>query len=109
MCKLLTTRTPDELKELAKSIFKGEIFTDRHVKPNEGVTLGMIFMPLMFLDGKYLEEAKKVGMIYAHMKDAYSRSINGYPTFFTMSCLSIDDTETVLKHYDKLKAFEDEL
>ena len=98
----------DAVKNLAERILKNEIFTDHQVRDQDLVP--SIFMPLAFMgdDPEMCGALKKnpPGMIYAEMKDAAPRSINGYPMFFSCSFLSQEDTERV---HAKWKAMRDAL
>jgi len=101
-----------DLKEIAKGIHRGEIFTSNHVRQNESPDiLGMIFMPLVFMNEKDRKDLieKKVTVFYANMKDAAPRSINGYPIFFSMSYLTDAEWLKVLQYLKKLEKFEKDL
>ena len=85
----------NEIKKISNGIVQGDIFTDRQVKSEH--VLPMVFMPLIFLED---EDRKKFladppAMVYAYMKDAGPRSLNGNPIF--MACSMIQDQRDVVK------------
>jgi len=96
-----STLSDGQVKILAERILKNEIFTDHHVREQDLVP--RIFMTVAFIgnDPEACGAFKKnpPGMIYAEMKDAAPRSINGYPMFFSCSFLSQKDTERVFAVY----------
>lgn len=96
--------TDDEIADLAKRIYRGEVFTSY----NKGMTqrmLPMTFMPLNFLS----EEAKKdmidgeIDMLYAPMNQAGPMSCNGMPVFFEFGWCSKGDTIKVLEKVDAIR------
>lgn len=102
----LERKSAAELAELAGGIIRNEIFTDRHVAPNDVRMLPIIFMPLGFLERKQLlklQRKERPGMLYAPMKNAGPRSINGYPMFFELHMLHPDDAHIV---WEKVKGLQ---
>jgi len=99
--QVYSTLSDGQVKILAERILKNEIFTDHQVR-DQGL-VPSIFMPVAFIgdDPEACGAFKKnpPGMIYAEMKDAAPRSINGYPMFFSCSFLSQKDTERVFAVY----------
>lgn len=103
---MIPTHTPDELKQIAVDLRAGRIFTDRHVKGPE--EMSMVFMVLLFLDEKALAELKAnpPGMVYEYLSEAGPRSINGMPCFMSHRYLTLEDTKTVFDLMKKLEAAE---
>jgi len=101
-----STLSDGQVKILAERILKNEIFTDHHVREREQDLVPRIFMTVAFIgnDPEACGAFKKnpPGMIYAEMKDAAPRSINGYPMFFSCSFLSQKDTERVFAVYQAM-------
>lgn len=111
---VMKKRTDEELKQIAKDLYAGKIFTDRHLKQHEMSMLNFVFMPLAFLNEKEKEEfratakAGQFGLIYEYIDKALPRSINGLPMFTSMRLLSKDDTEKVNEYYESVvKVMED--
>ncbi len=94
--------TEEEIKELANDIYKGNVFTDRHIQKPED--LSTVFMPLIFLEEKDIDDLKKnpPGMVYEYMTEAGPRMINGMPTFWSVRMISQEDTKKVLEKYTKI-------
>ncbi len=94
--------TEEEIKELANDIYKGLVFTDRQL--NNPDDLCRVFMPLIFLKEKDIEDLKKnpPGMIYEYMGEASPRCINGMPMFLSVRMISQEDTKKVLEKYSKI-------
>lgn len=102
-----TPRTDDELKQIAKDIVGGLVFTDRHIPPDERqAMLPMVFMPLMLADKKTIDQMKrdKIATIYEYYSKASPRGINGYPVFFSLSMLDDDEAKKVWEYHDKMQA-----
>lgn len=84
---MIPNQTKEELAQIANDIFKGYIFTDRHVHNQNDI--GMVFMPLLFM-GKKEDEDEGVetelndwGMVYEYVSKAGPRSCNGMPMFMS--------------------------
>lgn len=132
-----TPRTDDELKEIAKCLYHGTIFSDRHLKDYNKHLLPNIFMPLALgafqdiswdmesregkiinlilgdLEPEYIkrkEEYKKsIGFIYEYVDKAGPMAINGNPIFTSFNILSIDDTDRMFNYYEKYKELQEKI
>lgn len=105
---LLDPLTEKEIADLANDMYRGVIFTDRHVQRPEDVP--SVFMPLIFMKEKDIEKLKAnpPGMIYEYLNEAGPRSINGMPMFWSFRMINIEDTAKVMERYKKIKqAVED--
>lgn len=94
------------MKQLAIDWLGGRIFTDRHCQRPEDIPLA--FMPLALMkpsDMKQLQAAN-LGLLYEYFDKAGPRSINGMPIFMSMSMLTQDDTNEVLRLVRALKEAE---
>ena len=108
-----TTKTDEELKEIAKDLWAGRIFSDRHInslKDNPNV-LGMVFMPMVFMDNKTRKKLAnlKVSFIYEYLDKAGPRSINGMPIFFSCRTLTEPEAKKMFEYYEKFKQIADTL
>jgi hypothetical protein len=103
------TLSDQDIIEVATGIFRGEIFTDQHVRPGDSISLSMIFLPLSLMEGKDLKalQADPPGILYGKMNEAMPRSINGYPMFASIRMLSQPDAARVWDKYDAIKAAVD--
>ena len=126
----------DELKQIAKDIYHNLIFTDRHINEYDKGLVTSIFMPFIFmghinwptdntreskiirilLEDKEPEYKKRhnnyvnnVGLLFEYMDKGLSRSINGYPMFFSVSVMSIEQTERMFDFYNKYKQLMENL
>lgn len=105
---LLASLTEKEIADLANDMYRGMIFTDRHVQRPEDVP--SVFMPLIFMRKEFIEKLKAnpPGMIYEYFSEAGPRSINGMPIFWSFRMINIEDTKKVIERYNKIKhAVED--
>lgn len=95
--------TDQEIKQLAEDIYKGLVFTDRHVQTSDDVS--RVFMTLVLMGKELSDELKEnpPGMIYEYMDKAGPMAINGMPMFLSCRLASIDDTKKVFEHYNKIK------
>lgn len=108
----LERKTDLELQEIAVGVATNEIFTDKHVAPGDIRLITTIFAPLGFLGRKELLKMQRrcrPGLIYAPMKLAGPRSINGYPIFFEMHLLHPDDATIVWDKYERLSQTLDQV
>lgn len=107
-----TPRSQDELVEIAKGIFGGTIFTDRHIRngtdEDKSRALSMIFMPLALgaLANTPPEEKEKIGLIFEDLSKRCNHDCNGYPTFLSFQLLSIEETGKVSEMIRKLSDAE---
>lgn len=95
--------TEEEIKKLADDMYRGLIFTDRHVQNHDDVP--RVFMPLALLEKEQIEELKAgdPGMIYEYMDKAGPMSINGMPMFWSFRFLNQEDAKKVMEKYLQIK------
>jgi hypothetical protein len=92
----------EKLKALAMDMADGKVFTDMSIREGDVSLLGMIFMPLLFLDEEQrVDLMEDTGMIYEYHDQAGPRGINGYPMFMSFHSVHRDDVETLLSLYRK--------
>lgn len=96
--------TDEEIKNLARQIYRGEVFTSYNKGVDES-NLPMIFMPLALLDEKSRQKLIDGGadMLYAPMSGKVPMSIDGMPVFMEFKWCNKEDTAKVL---EKLFAIE---
>lgn len=102
-------RTDEELKEIAKGIFDGSIFTSDMMRRIED--LPHVFMPVGLMEDDYrknLAEAKP-HLFYEKMHRRAPLGVNGMPMFFSFSWLNKEDTERMYEFYKKIKDAYDNL
>ena len=97
-------RTPlldKKLKEIARGLHEGKIFCDTQIREGDSNILLSIFMPLVFMSKKdiWLMQKHPPGLMYEYMDKAGPRSVNGYPCFFSMRILSLEDTKRMSGFY----------
>ena len=93
----------EEIKKLAEDLYKGLIYTDKHIQdPND---VARVFQPLIFLKEEQLEELKNnpPGLIYENWSEAGPRSINGMPMFWSFKMISQEDSKKLFEYYNKIK------
>jgi len=95
--------TGQEIKQLAEDMYKGLVFTDRHVQTPDDIQ--MVFLPLVLMGKELSEELQKnlPGMIYEYVDKAGPMAINGMPVFTSFKMVSMDDTKKVFEHYHKIR------
>lgn len=97
-------KTDEEIKKIARGIYKNEYFSSMQINPNDSHLIINIFMPLAFmspLDRKQLI-VDEIVHFYGELDGAATRSINGYPCLFSMHMLNKEDTDRVLEEYDRI-------
>lgn len=94
--------TDEEIKKLAEDMYKGLIFTNRHIRIQEELT--MVFMPLALMGEELIDKLQEnpPGMIYEYLDRAGPMAVNGMPMFTSFKMASIDDTKKVFEHYHKI-------
>jgi len=99
-CKPLSE---EEIGNLAEGIYRGSVFTDRHVH-NPG-DVSMVFMPLALIEGETLERLRKdpPGMIYEYMDKAGPMAINGMPMFLSLRMTNQEDAKKVFERVRKIE------
>lgn len=104
-----TPRSDEEIRTLAEDLYRGRIFTDRHIKGDGERMARSVFMGLNFLSDKDLKMYRKwnVGLFYEYMDKACPVSVNGYPTFMSFRILSEDDAKRLFTMHDKIKSAVD--
>lgn len=97
-------KTEEELTDLARAAFRGAIFTSLQVRPGDEKLIPSIFLVLALMDGTAREEflKHKPAMLYADMADASPRSVNGYPSFFSLNFLNIEETNVFMDKYNAI-------
>lgn len=87
----------ESLNELAQDIYDGKVFTDKHLRtPHD---LEMVFIPLAFLPEHQKKELieNPPGLIYEYFQKSNTRSVNGFPCFYTVHFLNKFQTQEVFK------------
>ena len=99
-------KSTQELKDIALSLYKEKIFTDRNIDPKQKENLiETIFLPLVFLPDDMAKEWEKEppGLIYEYYDKCLPRSINGYPIFHSFRTLTQEETKVMFEQYDEIK------
>lgn len=99
----------EEIRELARKLHHGHLFTDRHLRsPNE---LTMVFMVVGFMDRDQIEKLfKDYGenlMIYEELDKAGPRSVNGLPMFMSAKFVHEDDARAALELAQRFREAEE--
>ncbi|KKN33959.1 hypothetical protein LCGC14_0798410 [marine sediment metagenome] len=100
-------KTEQEIRELAIDIVEGKVYGSWEIKDVEDIKL--VFMVLAFCAPSQLKEleAKKIEHVYEYLDKAGPRSINKMPSFFSMQCLTKDETLALLPLIKQLKEQKD--
>lgn len=104
------SKSEKELRQLALDVISGQVFGSWSLRESELQHLGMVFMPMMFLDdiSRKMLERNKIVHFYGHMKDTFDRSLNGLPLFYSVRVLDQADTERLNVWIKKLQDFMEE-
>lgn len=96
-------RTDEELKQIAKDIHMGKIFTDRQCPSPEMIS--SVFMVLAFMEKEHLKKMidDKVEMFFEYMDQAGTMAVNGMPTFFSCQTAIHDEVEKIWAYYKAIK------
>lgn len=93
------------LSQLAKDIATGKVFCSYFIpeEQQQGI-LGVVFMPLFLgaLKEYTEEEIKNIGFIYEYYEKSMSRSINGYPIFYSCGFVNKEDAAKIFERVKKI-------
>jgi hypothetical protein len=105
MPKAYKPKNDKEIVDLAREMVDGRIYTSQHYGVvNDPSLLGMVFMPLLFMDEDSIVWVKaNCGMAYEYLDKASPRSINGQPIFMSVRFLDKADADRVLATAEKIK------
>lgn len=90
----IVSLTEDEIKELARDLATGHLFTHWHLPENEGHMLGSVFMPAG-LGGLANYDLRQIGLICEHLSKAGPRAVNGYPMFMSMRVINVEQADEI--------------
>jgi hypothetical protein len=95
----------EEIVELARGIFTGEVFTSGHLPEHDQHLLPCVFMPLGFFSNEQRKEfvAHPPELLCGWLKDALPRSINGYPFLPKMQMVYAKDAALIWKGVKSLE------
>lgn len=96
-------KTDDELKQVAKDLVDGKIFTDRHCKSLEELRSSFLIIALMDEHAIKGMEADKINFIYEYYDKAAPRSVNGRPIFLSCHCLDETESKRMFEFYEQMK------
>lgn len=94
-------KTDEEIRELAKQLYRGEIYTSDQTPPD---LTSMVWMVMAFAGEEHIESMRRDGiaMFYEEISKAGPRAINGHPCFFSMAMLNFVDRERLYDAYDDI-------
>lgn len=97
-------KTNKELQALALDIFKNNVFTNKHILPNDQGLVQLIFMPLSVMTKDQLKDLldEKPEMFYEYYHKAGPSGINGYPVFTSFHFLNQDESVKLNKYLYKI-------
>lgn len=98
-------KSDKDLKQIAKDIYLGKIFTDRHIS-NKNM-IASVFMPLIFLrtetkNGKNFIDSNPV-LLYEYLDKAGPMAINDMPMFTSMQSLNKEEFDKMVSYYEKIE------
>lgn len=105
--KGVPAKEPEFLTQLAKDIINRQVFTDWHLNDRDDIKNVFIPIALGCFNDEPEEFLADIGMLFARMNEATSRSINGLPSFFSVDLLNKQDAEIVREKCRKIKEFMD--
>lgn len=84
--------TTDEKREFFREFCDGRIFSSLDLRASlDKHLLHLVFLPLALASPDTLPDLSKVALVWEHMSQAGTRSINGCPTFFSCHLMHVDD------------------
>lgn len=96
---MIARMNPTELKALARRIITNEIYVAWSQE-----ALELSFGAMLALAGSSLkEDMGRIGLIYEEYNRAAPRSVNGYPMFFSMRLLHVNDVKYLREHLIRMQ------
>ena len=102
-------RTNEELVEIAIGIAEGKIFCSAQIHPDDQASLlQSVFLPFAFMTLEHRQSLidNKIAVFYEYLSEAGPRSVNGYPSFFSLKTLNETEWKFVtskIKECDEMK------
>ena len=99
----------DEIRQFVLDVLGNRVFTSYHIPESDNRMLLSVFMALAFGAFKDIPRAEldQIGGIWEYMTEAGPLAVNGYPNFFSMHLMHIDDWnrawEAIAKEIDRQK------
>lgn len=96
--RLVPRKSREELRKFVDDFVSGRIFSSAHLPPTDDRLIGGVFLTagLGGFSEWTLEELQQIGIIYEYLNQAGPRSINGYPCFFSLRVLHVEDWRIAL-------------
>jgi hypothetical protein len=107
--ELVVDGLPDEvLKQIALDVTDGKIFGSWMLPETQVENLvHIVFMPLAFGAAKQLPEG--TATLYEYLDKSGPRTINGYPIFYSMKTLTLEDTNKLANYIQKIRTMKKEM
>lgn len=88
-------RSEKQLRKIALDIADGKVFGTWMLHENETNMIGHIFMPFILGGKEFADQliANKIAHFFEYYEKAGPRSINGYPIFWSIRCVSETESE----------------
>jgi hypothetical protein len=101
-CKVQDLMTPlqvprltnEQMQDLVRQLLAGTVLTSDQVPPE---MLKFVFMVVGLggFAGMPAEDLEQIGCVYEHLSEAGPTSINGFPVFFSLKIMHINDWKIV--------------
>lgn len=92
---MIESKTEEELFQIAKDIYSGLVYTDRHLPDINN--LRICFAPLASMSKEDLVKLNEVGLFYEYLDKASPEKINEMPVFFSVQVLNKEDTAVIVE------------
>ena len=103
------SKTDEEIKQIALDYYKQKIFCSWDIPDYDASSLGMVFMPLMFMDSVARKRmiTDQTMYLYEYFDKAGPRGINGMPIFMSFYILNKADVERIIAKRNTIAALLD--
>lgn len=97
--------TDDEVNQLAKRLYRNEIFPSWWIREHDAHLITSIFMPLVFVDEITRKQwvADGIAHFYGEYGNGPNMGVNGYPIFFSFGILNNEDAKRVNDKYNEIR------
>jgi ribosome biogenesis protein Nip4 len=102
-------KSKDEIRQLALDNMAGQVFGTWQMRESDLSVIRCVFLPLIAINDFHLKgwERDEIMHFYGHLKDSFSRSINGMPCFHSFHVINQSDLERVFKMQKLIDALDE--
>lgn len=103
--RTIRSLSDQEMRKIALGMVEGNIFTSLSFREGDMSILPQVFMPVAL--GAFAEytreELDEIGFLWEDMSEAWNRSINGFPIFWSFHVVNKQDSLVIMEYFNLLR------